>query len=149
LHLPYKEGHAGLVPECPALHTIITMISEKIIEFIEKKLSIMEVEELEKELLNNPDLLEVLGGLTRIKKELPADTSLDDHLKKKKAEIKEKIMTQQPIPIEHKHDDRIDCIIRSMKLARRKLEIDSVTPKNINDQEISDLLYDLEEASTE
>jgi len=102
LHLPYKEGHAGLVPECPALHTIITMI-----------------------------------------------TSLDDHLKKKKAEIKEKIMTQQPIPIEHKHDDRIDCIIRSMKLARRKLEIDSVTPKNINDQEISDLLYDLEEASTE
>jgi len=125
------------------------MISEKIIAFIENGLSIMEVEELEKELLENPDLLEVLGGLTRIKKELPTDTSLDDHLKEKKAQIKTEIMKQKDILMDEPHEDKTDYIIKLMKLARRKIELDTITTKNISDQDVSDLLYNLEEAPAE
>lgn len=132
-----------------SLYIHLTMISEKLIAFVENKLSIMEVEELEKELLDNPDLLEVLGGLNRIKKELSPDTSLDDHLKEKKAEIREKIMKQKGMLTDEPQEDRADYIIKLMKLARRKVELDSVTSKNINDQEVSDLLYDLEEVPIE
>ncbi len=106
----------------------------------------MEVEELERHLLDNPDLLEVLGGLNRIKKELAPNISLDEHLKEKKAQIREKIMQQKDMLTDEPYEDRAEYIIELMKLARRKIELDAITAKEVNDQEVSDFI---EEVSTE
>lgn len=73
------------------------MISEKIIKFVEGELSIMEIEELEQEILKNPQLLEVIGGLSRIQKNLPPNQNLHDHIEHKKAQIRTKICATKQI----------------------------------------------------
>jgi len=70
------------------------MIIEKIIKFVEGELSIMEIEELEQQFLKNPQLLDILGGLNRIKKDLPPNKNLHEYLKYKQGQIQSNICTK-------------------------------------------------------
>jgi len=100
------------------------MISEKIIKFVEGELSIMEIEELEQEFLNNPELLEVAGGLMRIKKDLPPTKKLYQHLEQKKKQIRQKICTTQQKEEESMIQDNVYERIEEL--------IAQVSPKNIS-----------------
>ena len=71
------------------------MSIEKIIKFVEGTLPFEEIKELEKQFLQNPDLLEVVGGLNRIKKQLPPSKSLNDYLQSKKKTIGKQIFDKE------------------------------------------------------
>lgn len=133
-----------IVSECLLFYYQIIMTSEKLIKFVENELTIMEIEELEQELLKNPQLLEILGGLNRIKKELPSNENLHDHLREKKEEIREKIWNKEQlretVPTDDNYEDKSEYIIRLMTLARKKLEPEKYSLKPIQEEEITDLL---------
>ncbi len=125
------------------------MISEKIIKFVEGELSIMEIEELEQEFLNNPELLEVAGGLMRIKKDLPPTKKLYQHLEQKKKQIRQKICTTQQEEeniIQDNVHERIEELITQIKpVSLKNTPTEISTHQDADDrQQVEELLQTMQ-----
>lgn len=78
------------------------MVTEQLIKFVEGKLSLEEIKILEQQFIENPDLLEVVGGLNRIKQLLSPTQNLHNYLEIKKNQIKHKIINDIKNQLEDK-----------------------------------------------
>lgn len=72
-------------------------MSNQLIKFVEGELSIREIKELEQQFLENPDLLEVVGSLNRIKQRLSSSQNLHSYFETKKEQLKKHIFDNQRV----------------------------------------------------